>query len=90
MLVSCDAKALEWLVATWLSKDETATTEIINNVDQHTDNQIKFKLPGWELAQAGKTGEKEAKDGRLIAKTFVFRLIYLVLAIHPFLEKNIS
>ena len=59
LLVACDAKALEWLVATWLSKDETASNEIINNVDQHTDNQQRFGLPS-----------------RLIAKTFVFRLIY--------------
>ncbi len=59
MLVSCDAKALEWLVATWLSGDKTATNEIVNNIDQHTDNQLRFGLPS-----------------RLIAKTFLFRLVY--------------
>ena len=59
MLLQADAKALEWVCATYLSQDETAIEEIWNNVDQHTDNQNRFGLPS-----------------RLIAKTFVFRLIY--------------
>ncbi len=59
MLIQCDAKALEWLVAVYLSQDPTGIKEIIANVDQHTDNQHRFGLPS-----------------RLIAKTFVFRLIY--------------
>jgi len=59
MLLQADAKALEWVCATYLSQDETAIKEIWNNVDQHTDNQNRFGLPS-----------------RLIAKTFVFRLIY--------------
>jgi len=59
MLVSCDAKALEWITAAWLSGDKTAIQEITDNIDQHTDNQQRFGLPS-----------------RLIAKTFVFRLIY--------------
>ena len=59
MLIQADAKALEWLVAVYLSQDETGIKEITANVDQHTDNQQRFGLPS-----------------RLIAKTFVFRLIY--------------
>ena len=59
MLLQADAKALEWVCASYLSQDETAYKEIWNNVDQHTDNQERFGLPS-----------------RLIAKTFVFRLIY--------------
>ncbi len=59
MLINCDAKALEWLVAVWLSQDPIGYKEIWDNVDQHTDNQQRFGLPS-----------------RLIAKTFVFRLIY--------------
>ena len=59
MLLQADAKALEWVCASYLSQDETAYKEIWNNVDQHTDNQQRFGLPS-----------------RLIAKTFVFRLIY--------------
>jgi DNA polymerase I-like protein with 3'-5' exonuclease and polymerase domains len=59
MIVNCDAKALEWVVGTYLSQDPVAFEEIWNNVDQHTLNQEAFKLPS-----------------RLIAKTFVFRLMY--------------
>jgi DNA polymerase I-like protein with 3'-5' exonuclease and polymerase domains len=59
MLLQADAKALEWVCASYLSQDKTAYDEIWNNVDQHTDNQNRFGLPS-----------------RLIAKTFVFRLIY--------------
>ena len=59
MLLNADAKALEWVCATYLSQDETAMKEIWDEVDQHTDNQEKFGLPS-----------------RLVAKTFVFRLIY--------------
>jgi DNA polymerase I-like protein with 3'-5' exonuclease and polymerase domains len=59
MLLQADAKALEWVCATYLSQEPVAIEEIWNNVDQHTDNQQRFGLPS-----------------RLIAKTFVFRLIY--------------
>ena len=60
MILNADAKALEWVCATYLSQDTTAMTEIKNEIDQHTDNQNRFGLPS-----------------RLIAKTFVFRLIYV-------------
>lgn len=59
MLLQADAKALEWVCATYLSQDETAIKEIWDGTDQHSDNQLRFGLPS-----------------RLIAKTFVFRLIY--------------
>lgn len=59
MLLQADAKALEWVCASFLSQDKVAIKEIWDNVDQHTDNQKRFNLPS-----------------RLIAKTFVFRLIY--------------
>lgn len=59
MLISVDAKQLEFRVAAFLSQDEVAIQEIINDVDQHSDNQKRFNLPS-----------------RLIAKTFVFRLLY--------------
>ena len=59
MLIEADAKQLEFLTAIYLSKDEVGYNEIRNGVDQHTDNQIRFKLPS-----------------RLIAKTFVFRLLF--------------
>ena len=59
MLLQADAKALEWVCATYLSQDKIAIKEIWDGTDQHTDNQLRFGLPS-----------------RLIAKTFVFRLIY--------------
>ena len=59
MLIECDAKALEWLGAVYLSKDKTGYDEINRGIDQHSDNQARFRLPS-----------------RLVAKTFVFRLIY--------------
>lgn len=59
MLIEADAKALEWLGVVYLSKDTVGYDEIRGGVDQHTDNQLRFRLPS-----------------RLIAKTFVFRLIY--------------
>lgn len=59
MLIQGDASALEWRCAAFLSQDKVAYQEIWNEIDQHTDNQMRFNLPS-----------------RLIAKTFVFRLIY--------------
>ena len=59
MLIQGDASALEWRCAAYLSQDQIAMKEIYDNIDQHTDNQLRFGLPS-----------------RLIAKTFVFRLIY--------------
>jgi len=59
MLLQADAKQLEWIGATYLSQDKIAIDEIWREVDMHSDNQARFKLPS-----------------RLIAKTFVFRLIY--------------
>ena len=58
-ILNGDAKALEWVAATYLSQDEVARKEIWDGVDQHTDNQTRLGLPT-----------------RLIAKTFVFRLIF--------------
>jgi DNA polymerase I-like protein with 3'-5' exonuclease and polymerase domains len=58
-LINVDAKALEWMCATWLSKDEVAIQEWKDGVDLHSVNQEHFKLPT-----------------RLIAKTYLFRLIY--------------
>lgn len=59
MIVNIDARGLEWVVGTYLSKDQVAKAEIVAGIDQHTLNQKAFKLPT-----------------RLIAKTFVFRLMY--------------
>jgi DNA polymerase I-like protein with 3'-5' exonuclease and polymerase domains len=63
VLVNADFKALEWLGAVYLSKDPVGYDEITKGVDQHKLNQGTF-------------GFGEGEDGRLLAKTFVFRLIY--------------
>jgi DNA polymerase-1 len=42
-------------------------------MDFHTENQKRFRLPGWQ--QAG-SGTEAAKAGRLIAKVFLFRAIF--------------
>lgn len=59
MIVNVDKKALEWRGIVYLSQDKVGMKEILEGLDQHSDNQERFKLPS-----------------RLIAKTFVFRLIY--------------
>lgn len=75
MIVNADASSLEWVVGTYLSGDKVAYKEIWDKLDAHTSNQIQFKLPGWEDAEKGIKSDN-AKLGRLIAKIFVFRLIY--------------
>lgn len=51
MKVSCDAKALEWNVAAFLSQDKLAIQEIIDGVDLHSDNQHRFELPDRRIAK---------------------------------------
>ena len=59
MLINCDVKSLEIVVAAILSGDKILQQEIINGEDIHANNMLAFKLPS-----------------RLIAKVFVFRLVY--------------
>lgn len=63
MLINLDAKALEWFGAVYLSGDKVGYKEITAGIDQHAENQKVFGLG-------------EGDDGRLVAKKFVFRLIY--------------
>lgn len=63
MLVNCDVKGLEVVVAAELSNDQVLKQEIIDKVDIHDANRVKFGLG-------------EGKPGRLVAKIFKFRLIY--------------
>lgn len=51
MIVNGDAKALEWVVGTYLSKDKVAKQEILDKVDQHTLNQKAFGLPSRLIAK---------------------------------------
>lgn len=59
MIIEADARQLEFRVAMWLSQDEIGIKEIVEGLDIHEDNRIKFNLPT-----------------RLIAKTYIFRLLY--------------
>lgn len=63
MLINCDVKGLEVVVAAELSNDQVLKQEIIDKVDIHDANRVKFGLG-------------EGKPGRLVAKIFKFRLIY--------------
>ena len=51
MLLQADAAALEIRVAAYLSQDPVLIQEIINGVDLHTDNQLKFGLPTRLIAK---------------------------------------
>ena len=51
MLLQADAAALEIRVAAYLSQDKVLIDEIINGVDLHTDNQLKFGLPSRLIAK---------------------------------------
>lgn len=77
MLVNCDVKGLEVVVAAELSQDKVLCREVIEGVDIHEVNRDRFKL-GGERFVAGESAEAAAarKQGRLIAKIFKFRLIY--------------
>ncbi len=59
MLINIDAKQLEWVCATYLSKDKVAYDEIKSGIDIHANNQERFGLPE-----------------RVVAKVFLFRLLY--------------
>lgn len=63
MLINCDVKGLEVVVAAQLSGDSVLGQEIIDKVDIHDTNRVAFGLG-------------EGKAGRLVAKIFKFRLIY--------------
>jgi DNA polymerase I-like protein with 3'-5' exonuclease and polymerase domains len=77
ILVNCDVKGLEVVVAGELSQDRVLCQEIIDGVDIHEVNRDRFKLGGKRfVAGESKADADERKLGRLIAKIFKFRLIY--------------
>jgi hypothetical protein len=45
MLINCDVKSLEVVVAADRYKDSVLTDELIRKLDLHALNQAKFKLP---------------------------------------------
>lgn len=63
MLINCDVKSLEVVVAAELSGDPVLQQEIINKVDIHDENRRAFSLG-------------DGKPGRLVAKVLKFRILY--------------
>lgn len=51
MKLSCDASALEWNVAVFLSQDTTGIEEILNQYDIHERNRAYFGLPERRIAK---------------------------------------
>ena len=51
MLVVADVKGLEWVTVNWLSQDPIGMAEILAKVDQHSENQDRFKLPNRVTAK---------------------------------------
>lgn len=51
MLVNCDVKGLEIVVAAQLSGDKVLGQEIRDKVDTHANNQARFKLPDRVIAK---------------------------------------
>lgn len=77
MLVNCDVKGLEVVVAAELSGDAVLKQEIVDKVDIHEVNRDRFQLGGERfVAGESKDAADARKRGRLIAKIFKFRLIY--------------
>lgn len=63
MILNFDVKGLEVVCAAYLSRDPVLLQELNDNVDIHSMNQQALGLP-------------EGKEGRLVAKIFLFRIIY--------------
>ena len=51
MLVNADLRALEWRAVVHLSNDHAGIAEILNGVDQHSENQRRFNLPSRLIAK---------------------------------------
>ena len=51
MIVTVDAKALEWRVKVFLSQDKVALQEILDGVDVHSESQRIFNLPERVIAK---------------------------------------
>jgi DNA polymerase I-like protein with 3'-5' exonuclease and polymerase domains len=62
-IINADAKSLEVVCAAYLSQDKILKDELWNRLDIHSLNQEIFNLP-------------KGKEGRLIAKILIFRILY--------------
>ena len=72
MIVNADLSQLEWRVAAFLSQDPVAMKEIIEDLDYHRDNAIKFFGANPDLDN----DHPDFKPIRTTAKVFGFRLLY--------------
>lgn len=63
MIINADVKSLEVVAAAYLSQDPILMKEIHKGVDIHGINQKVFGFPN-------------GKEGRLVAKIFIFRILY--------------
>lgn len=45
ILINVDAKGLEWVCAAYLSQDSAAIKELLDGVDHHEVNRVRFGLP---------------------------------------------
>jgi len=63
MIIQLDAKGLEIVCGAYLSQDKVLIEELKAGIDIHSRNQEMLGLPS-------------GKEGRLVAKIFVFRLMY--------------
>lgn len=51
MIINCDVKSLEIVVAAWLSQDPVLIQELNDGVDIHGRNQEAFGLPERVIAK---------------------------------------
>lgn len=72
LIVNADLAQLEWRVAGFLSQDPVIITEILNDVDYHRDNAIRFFGADPNLPN----DHPKFKPLRTTAKVMGFRLLY--------------
>lgn len=79
-----DLSQLEWRVAAFMSQDPVAMQEIIDDVDYHRDNAIKFFGADSNLDN----DHPDFKPIRTTAKVFGFRLLYGGSAYGMYMDQN--
>lgn len=51
MIINIDTKGAEWYAVVWFAQDAVGIKEILNEVDQHAENQRTFNLPERRIAK---------------------------------------
>lgn len=83
-ILNADLSQLEWRVAAFLSQDPVAIREILDDVDYHRDNAIRFFGADPSLPN----DHPDFKPLRTIAKVFGFRLLYGGSAYGMYMDHN--